>query len=55
VLAGNTLLRPLVNYVNRLPIEAGSTEAQYRVHVVCDHVDVSAVRDLLFDVLEVSG
>jgi putative Mg2+ transporter-C (MgtC) family protein len=55
VLAGNTLLRPLVNYVNRLPIEAGSTEAQYRVHVVCGHVNVSAVRDLLFDVLEASG
>lgn len=55
VLAGNTLLRPLVNYVNRLPIMAGSTEAKYRVHVVCDHPNVSVVRDLLFDTLEPAG
>lgn len=55
VLAGNTLLRPLVNYVNRLPIEAGSTEAKYLVHVICDHPDVSAVRDLLFEILEAAG
>ena len=27
VLAGNTLLRPLVNWVNRRPIDAGVTEA----------------------------
>lgn len=52
VLAGNTLLRPLVNYVNRRPIEDGTTEATYRVHAVCDQADVSAVRDLLFETLE---
>jgi putative Mg2+ transporter-C (MgtC) family protein len=55
VLAGNTLLRPLVNFVNSRPIDAETTEARYRVHVVCDHIDVSAVRDLLFDVLEPAG
>jgi putative Mg2+ transporter-C (MgtC) family protein len=47
VLAGNTLLRPLVNWINRRPITASVTEAEYRVHVVCSHDDVSAVRDLL--------
>jgi putative Mg2+ transporter-C (MgtC) family protein len=47
VLAGNTLLRPLVNWINRRPITAAVTEAEYRVHVVCTHDDVSDVRDLL--------
>ena len=52
VLAGNTLLRPLVNWVNRRPISEHTTEAQYRVHVVCKREDLPAVRDLLDDTLE---
>jgi putative Mg2+ transporter-C (MgtC) family protein len=55
VLSGNTLLRPLVNFVNRRPIHAGETEAQYRVHAVCEHARVSDVRDLLFETLESAG
>ena len=51
VLAGNTLLRPLVNWVNRRPITEGTTEAQYRVHATCDRSNVSDVRDLLDEVL----
>jgi len=51
VLAGNTLLRPLVNWVNRRPIDEGTTEAQYRVHATCDRANVADVRDLLDDVL----
>jgi len=47
VLAGNTLLRPVVNWINRRPITAEITEAEYRVHVVCCADHVSAVRDLL--------
>jgi putative Mg2+ transporter-C (MgtC) family protein len=47
VLAGNTLLRPLVNWINRRPISADVTEAEYRVHVVGSHDDVSEIRDLL--------
>ena len=47
VLAGNTLLRPLVNSLNRQPISPGVTEAQYQVHVVCRPDAVSDVRDLL--------
>ncbi len=47
VLAGNTLLRPLVNWVNRRPITADVTEAKYTVHATCDPKDVSDVRDLL--------
>lgn len=52
VLAGNTLLRPLVNYINRRPVSAATTEAQYMVHATCAPEDVPNVRDLLFETLE---
>ena len=47
VLAGNTLLRPLVNAINRAPINQGATEAIYEVRVTttADHIDES--RELL--------
>lgn len=52
VLAGNTLLRPLVNYVNRLPIDAEETEAKSIAHAFCRPEHVAAVRDLLDAALE---
>jgi putative Mg2+ transporter-C (MgtC) family protein len=52
VLGGNTLLRPLVNYINRQPMNSGETEALYRVHVTCAPADVSQARDLLYEELE---
>ena len=52
VLAGNTLLRPLVDFVNRRPIRPGETEALYRVHLICKPDRVSSARDLLFEELE---
>ena len=55
VLAGNTLLRPVVNTINRRPMHAGETEALYRVHVLCDPGDVSETRDLLFETLEAAN
>jgi putative Mg2+ transporter-C (MgtC) family protein len=55
VVAGNTLLRPLVNYINRLPIDTHTTEARYRVHVVADQRKVSAARDILDETLERVG
>lgn len=55
VLAGNTLLRPLVNFVNSRPIDTATTEAKYRVHAVCDHARVPDARDLLFEELEAAG
>ncbi len=51
VLAGNTLLRPLVNYVNRLPLTEATTEAQYRVHATCERGHVADLRDLLDETL----
>ena len=47
ILAANTLLRPLVNWINRRPIASDVTEALYMVHVVCRPEDVAEVRDLL--------
>ena len=47
VLGANTLLRPLVNWVNRRPFTAGVTEALYQVHCICRPEDVADVRDLL--------
>lgn len=47
ILGANTLLRPMVNWVNRRPISARMTEATYQVHVTCRPESVSDVRDLL--------
>ena len=52
VLAGNTLLRPVANYVNRKPISPTSTEAVYRIHITCRPDMVSDARDLLHEELE---
>lgn len=52
VLAGNTLLRPVANYVNRKPITDASTEAVYRIHVTCRPDMVAEARDLLHEELE---
>jgi putative Mg2+ transporter-C (MgtC) family protein len=51
VLAGNTLLRPLVNWINRRPIAEGTTEAQYTIFATCDRSNISDVRDLLEGVM----
>ena len=52
VLAGNTLLRPLVNAINRTPINEGTTEAIYEVRITtsADYLDKS--RELLRERLE---
>jgi putative Mg2+ transporter-C (MgtC) family protein len=55
VLAGNTLLRPLVNAINRRPIDEGATEAIYEVRITttADHLDDS--RELLREFLETAN
>jgi putative Mg2+ transporter-C (MgtC) family protein len=52
ILAGNTLLRPVVNAINRAPIDERRTEASYEVHVITDPDHVGEVRDLLSDALD---
>jgi putative Mg2+ transporter-C (MgtC) family protein len=52
ILAGNTLLRPLVNRINRSPMDEQSAEATYEVHVLTQAEHVGEVRELVADQLE---
>src|SRR5579863_9851433 len=52
VLAGNTLLRPLVNAINRAPINQAATEAIHEVHITTSDSDLDDSRELLREVLE---
>ncbi len=55
VLAANTLLRPLVNWVNKRPLQGPETEAEYQVHVICALDAVTDVRDLMEAQLDAAG
>jgi putative Mg2+ transporter-C (MgtC) family protein len=52
VLAGNTLLRPLVNAINRAPLDAKSSEATYYVRLMVSPEHVSEMREKLQEALE---
>lgn len=52
VLAGNTLLRPLVNRINRTPIDERVTEATYEVSVIATAEAMPDVRERLVAGLE---
>jgi putative Mg2+ transporter-C (MgtC) family protein len=52
VLAGNTLLRPLVNAINRAPLDAKSSEATYYVRLMVSPEHVSEMRERLQEALE---
>ncbi|HWF77313.1 MAG TPA: MgtC/SapB family protein [Caulobacteraceae bacterium] len=51
VLGGNTLLRPLVDAINRRPLAGGGAEALYQVTVTSEPGDVSEARELLYQAL----
>jgi len=55
VLGGNTLLRPLVNAIDRIPIVEQSTEASYDVLVTTDAGSVASVREFLLEKLEAAN
>jgi putative Mg2+ transporter-C (MgtC) family protein len=55
VLGGNTLLRPLVNAIDRIPIDEQASEASYDVVVTTDAASVAAVRELLLEKLEAAN
>ncbi len=55
IIAGNTLLRPLVNAINRIPIQAESVEATYAVSLTTAVGHAGVMRDLLEDQLEVAS
>lgn len=55
VLAGNTLLRPLVNAINRAPIKESRTEAIYEIHLTADADHGDDARELLQTQLEAAN
>lgn len=52
VIFGNTLLRPLVNAINRIPLDEQALEATYEVVVTTRDPTLAAVRETLVDYLE---
>jgi putative Mg2+ transporter-C (MgtC) family protein len=55
VLAGNTLLRPVVNAINRKPIDDETSEVTYSVCVICDRKYQKDTRDQLEFLLEAAN
>src|SRR6476660_7339428 len=52
VIAGNTLLRPLVNAINRIPLDERSSEATYYFKLAVTPHALTAMRDRLVEQLE---
>lgn len=52
VLAGNTLLRPLVNAIDRVPINEKSSEASYEIVITTDSAHAAEIGDILNERLE---
>ncbi len=52
VLAGNTLLRPLVNAINRRPLDERASEATYEVMLTVDVTAIDSLREVLVAKLE---
>lgn len=55
VLASNTLLRPVVNRINRRPVDEERAEATYAVYVVCRRDVQAAAQDRLAELLEAAS
>lgn len=54
VIAGNTLLRPLVNAIDRIPLNEQASEATYEVIVTTDATRAADMRDILSERLEIA-
>ena len=52
VIAGNTLLRPLVNAINRIPIDEAASEATYEVRLTATPEAAAEAREALVEALE---
>ncbi|CCE04932.1 putative MgtC-magnesium transport family protein [Bradyrhizobium sp. STM 3843] len=52
VLSGNTLLRPLVNAIDRIPLTEKHSEANYEIVVSTDALSAAEIREALEDRLE---
>src|SRR6201988_4908311 len=51
VLAGNTLLRPLVNAIDRIPLNEEASEASYEIIVTTNPVRAPAIRESMIEKL----
>lgn len=52
VIAGNTLLRPLVNSINRIPIDEQTSEATYTIRLTSAPDATAEAREALIEALE---
>lgn len=55
VLASNTLLRPVVNYINRHPVAEHASEATYYVYAICQQAVQADVREQMQELLEAAN
>lgn len=55
VLASNTLLRPVVNRINRRPVDEELAEATYALYVICRRDVQAAAQDRLVELLETAS
>lgn len=55
VLASNTLLRPVVNYINRHPVAEHASEATYYVYAICQQEVQADVRERMQALLEAAN
>ena len=52
VIAGNTLLRPIVNTINRIPVDETASEATYLVRATTTSEAAAEVREALIELLD---
>jgi putative Mg2+ transporter-C (MgtC) family protein len=55
VLASNTLLRPVVNRINRAPVQEEFSEATYVVYAICHRDSQAEVHEKLIELLEAAS
>lgn len=55
VLASNTLLRPVVNRINRQPLQEKFSEATYTVYVICQRAKQAEAREEILALLEAAS
>ena len=52
VIAGNTLLRPVANFIDRIPLDERRSEVSYEVRVTVDTDAIPDLREKLIELLE---
>ena len=55
ILAGNTLLRPLVNAIDRIPLNERTSEATYEISITTDSKRAAELRDFMNERLDAAS